>query len=376
MNKTKDRILTYVLTPFSWLYGAVTWTRNKLFDYGVLKQEEFDVPVVCVGNITVGGTGKTPHVEYIVSQLAGRYRIAVLSRGYKRRTRGFIIANSKSTPDIIGDEPLQIYQKFGSRIKVAVCESRREGIKRLIETYKDLDLIILDDAFQHRYVKPKISVMLMDYQRPVYKDHLLPLGRLRESARGIDRADMVVMTKCPDTITPLDMRIVRKHLDLMSYQKLFFSRYDYGGLMPVFAEETPPRFNLDFMGAGDSVLLLTGVANPRYFVRYFKKYAFTRKVAYFPDHHNFSRHDIANIMNTFNNMKGEHKIIVTTEKDAVRLLHNPYYPQELKLCTYYLPIAVNMIANNEDGEFVNALREAVDRKPNPWDNDHDGIRQS
>ncbi len=374
MNKTTNRILTYILTPFSWLYGAVTWSRNKLFDYGVLKQEEFDVPVVCVGNITVGGTGKTPHVEYIVSQLSGLYRIAVLSRGYKRRTRGFIVANSKSTPEIVGDEPLQIYQKFGSRIKVAVCESRREGIKRLIDTYPDLDLIILDDAFQHRYVKPKVSIMLMDYQRPVYKDHLLPLGRLRESARGIDRADMVVVTKCPDEITPLDIRIVRKHLELMSYQKLFFSRYDYGGLMPVFAEETPPRINLSVFGSGDSALLLTGVAHPRDFIRHFKKYVFKKKIAHFPDHHNFSRRDIADIEHTFNKMPGERKVIITTEKDAVRLLHNPYYPSHLKTCTYYLPVAVNMIPGGEDGEFVNVLRDSINRKPNPWDSERDGNR--
>ena len=372
VNKTTDRILTYVLTPLSWLYGAATWTRNKLFDYGVLKQEEFDVPVVSIGNITVGGTGKTPHVEYIVSQLSGLYHIAVLSRGYKRRTRGFIVANSKSTPEIVGDEPLQIYQKFGSRIKVAVCESRREGIRRLIETYPNLDLIILDDAFQHRYVKPKVSIMLMDYRRPVYKDNLLPLGRLRESPRCIDRADMVVVTKCPDEVTPLDLRIVRKRLDLMSDQKLFFSRYIYGNLKPVFAEEAPPRINLEVLNPTDTVLLLTGVANPRDFIRHFKNYAFKRKVAHYPDHHDFSRRDITDIDNTFNKLKGERKLIVTTEKDAVRLLHNPYFPAYLKACIYYLPIAVSMISGGDDGEFVHVLRESIDRKPNPWDGERNG----
>lgn len=365
MNK-KDRLLTYLLTPLSWIYGAVTWARNKMFDIGWLPQQEFDVPVVSVGNITVGGTGKTPHVEYIVGQLACDYNIAVLSRGYKRKTKGFIVANSKSTPDLIGDEPMQIYQKYGMRIKVAVCENRREGIRRLLEAYPQINLVVLDDAFQHRYVKPKVSVLLMDWQRPVYKDHMLPLGRLRESIMGIYRADMIVMTKCPDNMTPLDVRLARKHLNLMDFQHMFCSRYNYGALLPVFSEDRPYNVSLDQLTRDDGVLLLTGVARPRSFVRHFKMYDFRKKVFHFPDHHDFTRRDVEEIQARFDKLEGQRKIIVTTEKDAIRLQHNPYYPQSLKLCTYYIPIGVQMLPS-DDGEFMPVLREAIDRRPNLWD---------
>lgn len=338
-----DQILRWVLTPLSWIYGAVMWVRNKLFDLGILPQVEFDVPVVGVGNLTVGGTGKTPHTEFIISHLCSDYNVAVLSRGYKRETKGFIVANSKSTPSTIGDEPWQIYNKFGRLVKVAVCENRKKGITELLKLYPDLELIVLDDSFQHRWVKPRISVLLMDYSRPVYKDKLLPLGRLRESSHEINRADKVIVTKCPENLNPIDLRIVTKELDLMKFQKIYFSRYSYGDLSPVFAEDAKFSVRLSALGSKDSVMLLTGIANPRYFVRHFKGYPFRIKVNHFPDHHHFSRSDIAGIEQKFRSMKGEKKIIITTEKDAVRLVHNPYFPTELKPFVFYQPITVKMI---------------------------------
>lgn len=350
MNSNFDKILPYLLRPLSWIYGSVTWVRNKLFDTGVLTQVEYDVPVVGVGNLTVGGTGKTPHTEYIVNQLCNDYKIAVLSRGYKRKTKGFIMANPKSTPDIIGDEPWQIYNKFGMRVKVAVCENRRKGISELLNLYPDLDLIVLDDSFQHRWVKPRVSILLMEYGRPVYRDHLLPLGRLRESAHEINRADMVIVTKCPDTLSPIDFRIVTKELDLMKFQKLYFSRYIYEGLRPVFKEEARFSVNLNSFTERDSILLLTGIAHPRYFVRHFKEYPCRKKVEHFPDHHNFSRMDILKIAEKFNKMKGERKVIITTEKDAVRIVHNPYFPQELKPYIFYQPIDVDMVPGTSDND--------------------------
>lgn len=356
----KEKILTNILTPLSWIYGGVTTVRNWLFDRGVLPQEEFQVPIVSVGNLTVGGTGKTPHTEYIVGMLAMDYNIAVLSRGYKRKTRGFILANSNSTPDSIGDEPLQIYQKFGSRIKVAVCESRRKGIKELIKSFPDIQLIVLDDAFQHRYVKPKVSVLLMDYNRPLYEDHLLPLGRLRESPHQINRADMVIVTKCPADLTPLSFRLVQKHLDLMKFQKLYFSRYNYGGLLPVFPDDDPFQVSLGELTAADTVFLVSGIANPRSFVRHFKGYPFRTKVCHFPDHHNFSREDLENIQKKFDALSGERKIILTTEKDAVRLAYNPYFPSGLKQMIYFLPIGVKMINGLDNSDFISDLRKAID----------------
>jgi tetraacyldisaccharide 4'-kinase len=353
------KVLHYILLPLSWIYGAIIGVRNWLFDHGVLPQVEYSVPVVTVGNLTVGGTGKTPHVEHILGELAMEYHTAVLSRGYKRKTKGFIVANSNSTPDSIGDEPLQMYRKFGMRVKVAVCENRRKGISELMRLYPDLQLIILDDGFQHRYVKPKVSVLLMDYNRPVYEDHMLPLGRLRESVHQISRADMVIVTKCPDDLSPLQYRLVSKKLDLMPYQKLYFSNYSYGGLLPVFPDDKPYHAQLATLTERDSVMLLTGIANPRGFVRHFKNYPFKVKVCHYPDHHSFSREDVKKIESEFKALTGERKIMITTEKDAVRLAYNPYFPNNLKPVTYYLPIAVKMIPGLENLNLTEDIKKAI-----------------
>ena len=361
MKTTGDQILTYVLTPLSWIYGAMMWLRNKMFDLGILKQTEYDVPVVGVGNLTVGGTGKTPHTEYIVGSLCTDYKVAVLSRGYKRKTRGFIVANSKSTPDSIGDEPWQIYNKLGMRVKVAVCENRRKGIQQLLKLYPDLNLIVLDDSFQHRWVRPDVSILLMEYDRPVYEDKLLPLGRLRESPHEINRADKVIVTKCPEDLNPLDFRLVSKNLSLMKFQKLYFSRYAYEPLQPVFPDEARFNVNLSALTAKDGIFLLTGIAHPRYFVRHFKQYPCRKRVEHFPDHHDFSRKDIARIREKFDKMKGERKIIITTEKDAVRLAHNPYFPQELRPFTFYQPISVRMVSGtyDHDNDLIDDLKREL-----------------
>ncbi len=363
---SKDKMITYALTPLSWAYGAATWVRNKLFDSGILKEESFPIPVVSVGNLTVGGTGKTPHVEYIVDNFARKYNLAVLSRGYKRKTKGFVLANSHSTPELIGDEPMQIFQKFGSRVKVAVCEKRSDGIRELRRLFPDLELIILDDAFQHRFVRPRVSILLTDYNRPFYSDSLLPLGRLRESPTQANRADMVIVTKCPEEMSQLDCRIVGKHLDLMSFQKLFFSRYAYQPLTPVFPEDSPYTVRLESLGERDCVLLLTGVANPRSFVRHFRKSPFRVKIEHFPDHHDFTRRDIDHIRAKFKSMRGERKAIITTEKDAVRLAFNPYYPKELKPFTFYLPISVEMVDSSAGtGDFLQSLEDLIERPESP-----------
>ena len=349
-----------LMTPLSWIYGAVTGVRNWLFDMKILKEEEYDIPVIGVGNITVGGTGKTPHVEYLISRLAADYSIAVLSRGYKRKTKGFVLANSKSTPDILGDESFQIYQKFGMKVQVAVCESRREGIAELKRLFPSLQLIILDDSFQHRWVKPKVNILLTEYGRPFYKDNLLPLGRLRESPKQVNRADMVIVTKCPEDMLPINFRIVSKELDLMKYQKLFFSRYEYGSLRPVFPDDSPYSASLGMLNSSDGVLLLTGIAHPRYFVRHFRNYPFKVKVDHYPDHHDFTREDIQEITERFKALPGDRKIIVTTEKDAVRLMFNPYFPRALKPYTFYLPVTVRMVNGIDDTDLIQELKNVID----------------
>lgn len=358
---TVGKILRFMLTPMSWFYGMGVGVRNKFFDWGLIKEVGFDVPVVGVGNITIGGTGKTPHVEYILECLRYQKNIAVLSRGYKRKTKGFIIASSKSTPDSIGDEPMQIYEKFGGRVKVAVCESRVKGVEALIKEFPKLDLIVLDDSFQHRYIKPKLNVMLMDYNHPVYSDKLLPLGRLRENMNALDRADMVIVTKCPANISALDMRIVSKHLNLMPYQKLYFSTFDYGGLIPVFPDDCEDRLLISDLTEEDSVLLLTGIANPRPFVNYFRQFPFKKRVLHYPDHHDFRRGDLGEIHTKYTSGSARKKLIITTEKDMVRLVHNPYFPQDLKPFVYYIPIGVRMLESNFGYDFVQDMLQAINK---------------
>ncbi|MCM1319660.1 MAG: tetraacyldisaccharide 4'-kinase [Muribaculaceae bacterium] len=354
-----SNVISYVLTPLSWLYGAGTYLRNKFYDWGLFHSTSFDVPVVSVGNLTVGGTGKTPHVEYIVDHLASAYNIAVLSRGYKRKTKGFVMAGSTSTPDTIGDEPYQIYRKFGFRVKVAVCESRAKGIRKLLEIDPKINLVILDDAFQHRRVQPKVNLLLIDYSRPVETDHLLPLGRLRESKMARYRADIIVVTKVPDGKRPFDFRVYKKDLDLWDYQKLFFSRIKYGELEPVFEKENRYALRMDELRESDAVLLISGIANPRPFIRHFKNYPCRAKVAHFPDHHDFTRAELEEIATRFDEMKGSRHIIITTEKDAVRLAHNPYFPEHLKPYIFYLPITISMLEGIEGSDFIGALRNAI-----------------
>ncbi len=340
----RNKVLeTLLLKPLSVVYGGIMSFRNWMFNSGLLKQHEFDVPVVVVGNLSVGGTGKTPHTEYVVDVLRSEFRIAILSRGYKRHTKGFIIADRRSTPADIGDEPYQIYQKFGKDVRVAVCEDRVKGIRELLRLDPTINLIVLDDAFQHRYVKPKVSIVLMEWNRPVYNDDMMPLGRLREPQRGLLRADMVVITKCPAEIRPMDVRIFNDNLDLFPHQNIYFSHYRYGTLVSVFPDEVKTVPNLSWLGSKDSVLLVSGIANPKPLLRYLRNKGINVKIMRYPDHHDFSRHDLEDIARTFEQLDGQRKYIVTTEKDAVRLANNPYFPHSLKPVTFYLPIKVEML---------------------------------
>ncbi len=339
-NKLLDCLL---LKPLSWIYGAVAVARNRFFDWGLLRQKKFDVPVVVVGNLSVGGTGKTPHTEYVVDAMKNEYRIGVLSRGYKRRTKGFVLASKHSTPWDIGDEPYQIYHKFGNDVRVAVCENRCKGIEEMLRIDPTINLIVLDDAFQHRYVKPSAAVVLMEWNRPVYNDDLMPLGRLREPQRGLLRSDIVIVTKCPADVRPVDVRLIYDHLGLYAYQKVYFSHYIYGGLVSVFPDDVKYIPDLSWLGKDDSVLVVSGIANPKPLVRYLRGFGANVSVRRFPDHHNFSRKDFDDIKKTFKAMNGTNRYIVTTEKDAVRIANNPYYPHDLKSATFYLPIKVEFL---------------------------------
>ena len=340
-----------LLKPLSFAYGAVTATRNKMFDCGMLEQRRFDIPVLVVGNIAVGGTGKTPHVEYLIDLLRSKYRIGVLSRGYNRRTKGFVLASDESSARQIGDEPFQIYRKFGHLgVMVAVCEDRARGIDRMREIDPQLNLIILDDAFQHRYVKPTLSIVLTEHSRPVYEDEMMPAGRLREGAGALNRADIVIVTKCPDTMKQIDYRIFTKNMGLYPWQQLYFSKYTYGDLVPLFPDEVTHQPQLDHMTDRDTIVVVAGIANPRPFIKHIRQSRAKVTGLIFSDHHNFRRDDIAAIIAKLKAAPDTRRaIVVTTEKDAMRLRDFPGLPNGLKRRIFYVPIAVNIIPTGVSG---------------------------
>lgn len=337
----------------------VTNVRNRMFDMGILKQQEFDIPVVVIGNIAIGGTGKTPHTEYIIDSLRYSFRIGVLSRGYRRRTKGFVLANRHTGPADIGDEPYQIYRKYGKDVAVAVCESRCHGIEELRRIDPSINLILLDDAFQHRYVKPTVAIILTEFNRPAFNDKMLPLGRLRESTFAFNRADIVIVTKCPEDLKPIEFRAFTKRLDLYPYQKLFFSRFAYGHLISVFPDDVTYIPYLNWLTEEDTILAVSGIANPKPFIRYLRTFKARVKVKVFSDHHNFSSRDIDSIYERFKSMPGKRKYIITTEKDAVKLACHPHYPHTLKPYTFYLPIKVQFTHQQGNASFDETLRKLI-----------------
>ena len=347
--------------PLSWFYGAGVKFRNFLFDVGILKTRTYQVPVISVGNITVGGTGKTPHVEYLIRLLRKKVNVAVLSRGYKRKTKGFILASNNMSPRDIGDEPYQIYRKYNGLITLAVCESRRKGIRELLRIDPEINLILLDDGFQHRYVTPKVNVLLLDYNRLPFEDKLMPLGQLREPVSSISRCDMVVVTKCPGDITPTERRVIKQRLNLLTYQKLFFSAIRYSEPVPVFPVQSPQPTSLQWLHSDDAVLCLTGIATPKPLVRYLRQYAAQVKVMHFDDHHFFTRRDFTDIFKVYKNLTGKRKFIITTEKDAVRIMNNPYYPPIKRNCIYYIPMRVAFL-EMEGSDFISELVTKIDEQ--------------
>ncbi len=297
------QLLRNLLFPFSVLYDGVTTARNWAFDKGILTQESFDIPVIAVGNLSTGGTGKTPMIEWLIEYYHGK-SIAVLSRGYGRETKGFIEINKTHTASQVGDEPLQIKLKFDERIVSAVCEKRTDGIKKLIANHS-LDLILLDDAYQHRYVKATHYILLTSYDKPYFNDYLLPTGDLRESRCGAGRAQTIIVTKCPAHLSEIEKAAMLKSISPKPYQQVCFSTITYDHILKnnkseiVFAELE-----------SNSITAVTGIANPEPFVSYLKERFDVEHLEY-NDHHRFSESEIRIIR--------KEGIVITTEKDYTRL---------------------------------------------------------
>ncbi len=336
-----------ILRPLSWLYGFGVNIRNVLFDYGIMPHESFNVPVISVGNITVGGTGKTPHIEYLIRLLEKKYKVAVLSRGYKRKTRGYKLADLHTPMEQIGDEPFQIRQKFRD-IYVAVDANRRRGIHRLCEdaATADTEVVLLDDAYQHRYVTPGINILLVDYHRLITEDALLPAGRLREPESAKERANIVIITKCPTDIKPMDFRVLTKTMNLRPYQQLFFTCLKYSKMRPIFKHSE--EVSLNSIG-NRPILLVTGIASPKQMLSDLGQYSKNISILEFPDHHYFNKKDIEAIRNKFNEInKNNDAFIVTTEKDTVRLMSIKDIPQDVADNLYMLPVEVEFMLDKEE----------------------------
>ena len=319
------------LTPLAWLYGCVVRLRNRLFDWNVLPSEQFPVPVICIGNLAVGGTGKTPHTEYLAGMLQGKRRVAVLSRGYKRRSRGFVLANEVTTAEELGDEPFQIKQKFPD-VLVAVDANRRRGIRLLLSLPPEIrpEIILLDDAFQHRYVRPTLSILLTDHARLFTRDRLLPVGRLREPRRGAGRADIILVTKCPRGITESERDRIRKEIGRKAGGKpIYFTGIEYEDLRPLFPE-VAHILSLRSLTKDDGVLIVSGIANPRLLVEKVKEHAGEVELLAFADHHAFGDDDLRRVEERFGRLRAKRKYIITTEKDAVRLQGNRWVGEALK----------------------------------------------
>lgn len=312
MSNRKDIPHLYKpLLPLAWLYSAGVWMRNKLFDRGILPVEEFSIPVISVGNLTVGGTGKTPIIEYLIELLLPHKRIAVLSRGYGRKSRGYIEASPSSNAQEIGDEPLQIYSKHPNII-VAVDSNRRRGIKNILKNHPEIEVILLDDAHQHRYVRPSLSIVLCDYNRPIYADHTLPAGRLREPMSGLRRADVVLLTKYPHELTTAELTHEANALHFDN-QRLYASHIVYDTPYNIASHDSTP---IETLVSKRNVIVFTGIANPRPMVEYIGCYTHNASVQSYPDHHNFTTQELKKLQ-----QESEEKeaIIITTEKDAARL---------------------------------------------------------
>jgi len=342
-----------LLFPFSLLYGFVVFVRNLLFDLKIIKPAEYDFPVISVGNLSMGGTGKTPHVEYLVRLLRENFKIATLSRGYRRKTRGFIVASKESTEREIGDEPLQYSRKFDKTI-VAVDSNRKRGIKKLRKLDPRPDIVILDDAFQHRYVKPGLSILLTDFHNLYKEDYLLPTGKLREPRKNAKRADIIVVTKTPRVLSPLTRRRIQNLLKPRAHQKLLFSFISYDDPVPLYpAKQTSPRKKKH-----NYILLFTGIANPYPLQEYLSNVCHELITIEFPDHHRYDSNDLDRIIESFNDIFARDKIIYTTEKDAMRLDRPEFSGSLADLPIYYIPIRVNF-HKCDDARFDKCVLEYV-----------------
>ena len=343
-------LLRILLFPFACLYDLITQIRNRMYDQGLKPSVRFDLPVVCVGNLTVGGTGKTPMIEHLIRLLQDNHKVATLSRGYGRATKGIRIAGPTEDASTLGDEPYQFYNKFGDRIVVAVGEERAMAIPLILQEHPETQVILLDDGFQHRKVVPSFSVLLSDYHRPFYNDFLLPSGRLRERRRSADRADVIVVTKCPREISGDEMIAIEKSIRSYAEKPVFFTSIRYGN---------PTSFSNANSNITKHVVLITGIGNTKPLVDYVDhNYTLVKHLA-FNDHHRYTENDINTLITMRNSNPGIS--FLTTEKDKVKLNDPKFQKLNTGLPLFYLPIEIDFIKGGRD--FDEIVLNMIQRVP-------------
>lgn len=352
------RTLQVILFPVSICYGLAMQLRNLLFDLRIFNSRSFDKPVISVGNLSYGGTGKTPHIEYLVRLLSPGRALATLSRGYGRKSSGFILASRQSEVKYIGDEPLQFLEKF-STLKVAVDEKRSRGIQKLIEQFPDLDTILLDDAFQHRYVKAGLSILLTDYHRLYCDDLVLPSGTLREFRGGARRADIIVVTKTPKIFSPITRRRIIEELKPEARQQVYFSYIKY--VDPVAVYDIP---NLEFPGKVTNILLFTGIANDYPLREHLERMCSELVVMKFADHHQYTVKDLEGIVRAYNDLPTQKKVLMTTEKDAMRLKTTELSAYLKNLPLFCVPMEIEFHGTDKEKFDNEILRYVAKNKGN------------
>lgn len=330
-----------------WLYRIILTIRHKLYDNGSLKTTRFtNVVTICVGNLTVGGTGKTPFTEMLVEYFKSHYKVAVLSLGYGRRTQGYREVVQGLSYRTVGDEPKQIKMKFPD-VTVAVCEDRVVGVNHIMEEHPETQIIFLDDAFQHRKIDPMVNILLVDYTRPTYDDKLFPVGGLRDLPSQLPRAHFVCVTKCPSNITPIDLRVVKNGLHLFPYQGLYFTRIVSGSAFPIYPEDAPAGVR-----AGSNVLALAAIGNPTPFVEHLAtRYTVVDKML-LRDHHPYNTRDILRLLERLEELPKD-TVIITTEKDAVKLTNKSKIPVEIRARLYFIPIHLSFIGDSKENFLIN-----------------------
>lgn len=348
-------VIRFLLAPFALIYGVVVWLRNRLYDSGFSSSVEFSLPVICVGNLSVGGTGKTPHVEYLLRLLQYRYRVATMSRGYKRATQGFQLADRQSNALRIGDEPMQYHLRF-PEVAVSVAEERMTGIPLLLQRRPDIEVVILDDAYQHRSVKAGHNILITDFNRPFYKDFILPYGQLREGRGAYKRAHAIIVSKCPPELTQVQAGEIEAQIKPLAHQKLYFTTIHYGQAYALLTHE-PVNIR------AKNILLVCCIAKPAPLVAHLEAQAAEVHVLSYRDHHYFVSSDLEEIRQTFEAWEVPDKVIVTTEKDATRLLLHHERLREAAWPIAVLPIEVRFLFgagdrfNAQVHRYIDSLKE-------------------